>query len=111
MDSVIHGAFLLVAGALLLTPGFFTDAVGFTLLIPPPRSLIGRFIWNRLKDKVEVHTTGMGPGEGRPHRPGNGAGPIIEGEAREVDDTAGRDDADAVEIEPGPPDDNSPWRK
>ena len=32
VDSVIHGAFLLVSGALLLTPGFFTDAVGFILL-------------------------------------------------------------------------------
>ena len=28
---------LVIAGALLLTPGFFTDAVGFTLLFPPMR--------------------------------------------------------------------------
>ena len=28
------GAMILVAGVLLLTPGFFTDAVGFALLIP-----------------------------------------------------------------------------
>ena len=32
-----HGAMILVSGALLLTPGFFTDAVGFALLMPPVR--------------------------------------------------------------------------
>ncbi len=32
--AMIEGVFLLVAGALLLTPGFFTDAIGFVLLIP-----------------------------------------------------------------------------
>ena len=28
-EPLAHGAMILVAGALLLTPGFFTDAVGF----------------------------------------------------------------------------------
>ncbi len=32
--ELLEGVALLVAGALLLTPGFFTDAVGFTLLVP-----------------------------------------------------------------------------
>lgn len=32
--ELLEGAALLVAGALLLTPGFFTDAVGFALLVP-----------------------------------------------------------------------------
>lgn len=35
-----HGAMILVAGVVLLTPGFFTDAVGFALLIPPVRDAI-----------------------------------------------------------------------
>jgi len=39
--TMIEGVFLLVAGALLLTPGFFTDAIGFALLIPPPASGAG----------------------------------------------------------------------
>jgi len=30
-EPLAHGAMILVAGALLLTPGFFTDAVGFAL--------------------------------------------------------------------------------
>ncbi|TNE93282.1 MAG: FxsA family protein, partial [Rhodobacteraceae bacterium] len=34
-----HGAMILVAGVLLLTPGFFTDAVGLSLLVPPVRDM------------------------------------------------------------------------
>ncbi len=38
--SVVHGAMILVAGALLLTPGFLTDLVGFGLLVPRVREAI-----------------------------------------------------------------------
>jgi UPF0716 protein FxsA len=41
---LIEGLFLLVAGALLLTPGFFTDALGFALLIPPLRQGLARMM-------------------------------------------------------------------
>ncbi len=34
------GAMLVFAAALLLTPGFFTDAVGFALLLPPVRAVL-----------------------------------------------------------------------
>ena len=41
----LHGAALVVAGFLLLTPGFITDTLGFLLLIPPLRNwLFHRFI-------------------------------------------------------------------
>lgn len=43
-DEVLQGVFLLVSGALLVTPGFFTDSVGFALLIPPVR----RYLASRL---------------------------------------------------------------
>ena len=47
--AIVEGIFLLVAGALLLTPGFLTDAVGFGCLIPPlRRGLIMRFIETRV---------------------------------------------------------------
>jgi len=39
---LLEGLLLLVAGALLLTPGFFTDTLGFTLLIPPLRRGLAR---------------------------------------------------------------------
>ncbi len=35
-----HGAMILFSGALLLTPGFFTDAVGFALLSPAVRTAL-----------------------------------------------------------------------
>lgn len=35
--EMMEGLILLVSGALLLTPGFFTDAIGFIALIPPIR--------------------------------------------------------------------------
>ena len=44
-----HGAMILFAGALLLTPGFFTDSVGFLLLFPPFRTFVMRNIQSRLK--------------------------------------------------------------
>ncbi len=41
--EILEGMGLVVAGALLLTPGFFTDSVGFFLLFPPARIwLVGR---------------------------------------------------------------------
>ncbi len=36
-DPLAQGAMILVAGVLLLTPGFFTDTVGLLLLLPPVR--------------------------------------------------------------------------
>lgn len=39
-----HGALILAAGLLLLTPGFFTDSIGFLLMIPPVRALVIRWI-------------------------------------------------------------------
>ncbi len=45
--EMLEGMVLLVAGALLLTPGFFTDAIGFLCLIPPlRRGLIKWFMKN-----------------------------------------------------------------
>ena len=37
--SLINGTLILVAGVLLLTPGFFTDFIGITFLIPMTRNM------------------------------------------------------------------------
>jgi UPF0716 protein FxsA len=42
--EMIEGPILLVGGALLLTPGFFTDLVGFACLIPTLRRRIAQYI-------------------------------------------------------------------
>jgi UPF0716 protein FxsA len=40
--EVADGAMVLLAGALLLTPGFLTDVVGILLLLPPTRAMARR---------------------------------------------------------------------
>ena len=51
-DGLMDGAFILVAGALLLTPGLLTDALGFLLLAPPGRALVRRLVKRWLKKKT-----------------------------------------------------------
>ena len=43
-----HGMMLMIAGLLLILPGFFTDAMGLLLLIPPLRDLIMRQAGRRM---------------------------------------------------------------
>lgn len=69
--EIVEGPILLVGGALLLTPGFFTDALGFLCLVPSTRRKIAQYI---LK-KWLIQKTPGGPGSS-----GGGAPPIIEGE-------------------------------
>jgi UPF0716 protein FxsA len=88
---------ILVAGILLLTPGFVTDAIGFLLFVPLVRSAIWRFVASRITIVV--------PGGGRmfgqtqdtpqPSHPGNG--PII--------------DLDEDDFTSGEPNPDSPWNK
>lgn len=40
VDPMIHAALILVSAVLLITPGFFTDAIGLMLLVPPIRSAL-----------------------------------------------------------------------
>ncbi len=41
-QQILEGIFLLIGGVLLLTPGFMTDAVGFTCLIPVSRAFLAK---------------------------------------------------------------------
>ncbi|WP_420861782.1 FxsA family protein [Algirhabdus cladophorae] len=77
-EPIAHGAMILFSGALLLTPGFFTDAVGFSLLIPPVRHALYRYA--RTKIKVQ----GFGSAQSR--RPRSYDDGIIDGEFSEVVD-------------------------
>lgn len=46
--TMLEGLMLLIAGALLLTPGFFTDAIGFICLVPSIRSKIANSLLKRV---------------------------------------------------------------
>ena len=51
---LVHGVMILVAGALLLTPGFLTDAIGFALLVPGLREILRRWASKRFRPDVTI---------------------------------------------------------
>lgn len=51
--ELVDGVIILVAGALLVTPGVLTDVVGFLGLIPPTRALIRRVLMRRFQSKMQ----------------------------------------------------------
>jgi UPF0716 protein FxsA len=51
--ELIDGALLLVGGALLITPGLLTDALGFSLLFPPSREFWKRLVVEWIRRRVE----------------------------------------------------------
>lgn len=62
-----EGLFLAVGGALLLTPGFVTDGLGFMCLIPGVR----RWLLKSLMKRVQVRQFGgTGPFDQEPFEPG-----------------------------------------
>jgi UPF0716 protein FxsA len=82
---VLDGAFLLLAGGLLITPGFLSDVLALLLLVPPIRHKMSRWVVRRLAERAHAQARAfeMRTREGR--APGSGAagqarGPIIEGE-------------------------------
>jgi len=69
-QEMLEGIGLIVAGAFLLTPGFFTDAVGFCLLIPPARAwLVSRVVANMVVSGRFVQTHGTVSPHSSPHDP------------------------------------------
>jgi UPF0716 protein FxsA len=64
-DEVLEGAMVLFGGALLLTPGFATDAAGLLLMILPVRALVASMLKRRLGSRLTVTSLG-GPAAGRP---------------------------------------------
>ena len=52
--DLVHGAMIMIAGFLLLLPGFITDTLGFLLFIPPIRE----FAWQFVKKHIVVVDAG-----------------------------------------------------
>jgi UPF0716 protein FxsA len=76
--EMIEGPILLVGGALLLTPGFFTDALGFAFLIPATRKKLAQYII----DNGLIKAASSVPGQQRTkEKPTN----VIEGEYKKED--------------------------
>ena len=64
--ELVEGLILLLAGVLLLTPGFVTDALGFAALLPPVRRSLAGALAARLVNIQVVQGRGpqAGPGPG-----------------------------------------------
>lgn len=61
------GGAQVLAGVLLTVPGFFTDAIGLLLLIPPVRALAVAWMLRRLaRSGARVHVAGAAKPTGRP---------------------------------------------
>jgi UPF0716 protein FxsA len=58
-DNLIDGLLLLVAGAVLLTPGLITDVLGLAVLIPVTRAPIRRWIKKRLRSMAQTGNVGF----------------------------------------------------
>jgi UPF0716 protein FxsA len=72
--EVADGALVLLAGALLLTPGFLSDVLGILLLLPPTRALARRQLPRLAEQRLR-------------RRRGGGRRVVVEGTARPAGST------------------------
>ncbi len=116
--EVFDGAAIILGGALLLSPGFISDALGVLLLLPPTRAMLRRmivgtarrvgpvrpvfFLYDRhaartgsaeeARRRAQGSRGGRGAGSPPPWPPGAGQAPgkpyDIDGSAREIPDDA-----------------------
>jgi UPF0716 protein FxsA len=56
--ELVDGALVMLAGALLLTPGFLSDVVGVLLLIPPTRAVVRTAVLARFRHRITTTVTG-----------------------------------------------------
>ena len=83
-DELVNGTLLLVAGILLLVPGFVTGAVGLLLLLPPVRALLRgtlrrRFAAGPIMVTGPIRMGGFGP----TGFPGRGRGEVLDADSWE----------------------------
>lgn len=53
-QTLIDGVLILVAGAVLLTPGLLTDVAGFALLTPAIRAALRKALASRFRERVQI---------------------------------------------------------
>ncbi|MEE9310012.1 MAG: FxsA family protein [Cocleimonas sp.] len=90
-QEMIEGVLLAVGGALLMTPGFITDTIGFLCLIPFSRKFIAQNIMKRSADKMKAGVSaqmggfgGFSGGSYTEQTPPDSS--VVEGEFTEVEE-------------------------
>ncbi|MDQ2102962.1 FxsA family protein [Azospirillum isscasi] len=112
VGAVFEGFCIVVAGLLLIIPGFLTDIVGLLLFVRPVRNALGRWLFERLKGAGSFQMHGRMGGQtwssgDDPNGPRNRPPPgVIDVEYQEVDPdgsrpgTAGPADREAADGTP-----------
>lgn len=124
IGPVVDGAFVMLAGILLITPGLISDSLGLLLLVPWIRHRVAAFGVRRALKAGRVHVdvftsrtranaqARAGEGSARagtpPHGADAGDGPIIEGDFERIDEQTvdgrtGRPDGGPGPRPPGSP--------
>lgn len=85
VDALYDGFCVVAAGAMLITPGFVTDTLGFLLLIPSVRKVLRIYLTHYLK----IHTTTSTINEDF-RRPQSHDTDILEGEYERLDKDEGK---------------------
>ena len=80
--SILDGVIILIAGALLVSPGLITDACGFLLLVPPVRRAARARLFDYLRRRVSVRFESFAARAG-----GLTSGDVIDAEFRRADAT------------------------
>lgn len=87
-DTLVDGAMILLAGAVLITPGVLTDAFGFALLIPPIRNglkpLLRAMFRNQVRRQASSGSTSAYVWSTSPSPESESRGRVIEAEVLEV---------------------------
>jgi UPF0716 protein FxsA len=52
--ELVDGFLILLAGALMLTPGFLTDILAILLLLPPVRAVVRRELRRRVARRIDI---------------------------------------------------------
>ena len=72
-EALLDGVMILVAAAVLMTPGVLTDVLGFLLLIPQSRKLLRQTAWRQIQRLIargQIRVSGFGAtntGQERPN--------------------------------------------
>ncbi|MEM7324684.1 MAG: FxsA family protein [Actinomycetota bacterium] len=108
-NDLADGAMIFFASALMLTPGFLTDAVGLALLIPPIRAILRPPVIAFFRRRLDLRVSGLTGGGAGPFGGagsfggfGTSGGPRRRGDVYDVDDDAIRRHPTDGPDEPGP---------
>ena len=82
--EIIEGILLAMAGAFLITPGFLTDFIGFTITIPTIRRITALMLLKRMAARADFRTNGSDLGGGS-NKTRDTSGSVIEGEYEKKD--------------------------